>query len=184
MSSSSLRQHQRRTATTSSGHSPLARNHSLGTSVHHHSSSSSSTQKSNTSLPSPTTVMANKSTTSSSPTSPTSALITATQQDSNNALNDRNTNTVFNFDSQLSTFHNSSIHRKPSETNKLISTRNLCGSIVPLQSSASSPNIDQRPVENDLPNSPMFTSIPLRRQELRYRSTIVFIFLLRFFFLH
>jgi len=165
MSSSSLRQHQRKSAVITTEHSPLARNHSVGAATHHHSSSTSfSTQRSSRSLPSPATT----TTTTTNPN-------ILHEDDDNNQLNEKNSNNIFNFDHQLNNFHNSSLNRKMNEINIPRSTRHLCGSIIPLQSSTSSPNIDHRSTENDLLVSPIFSPLPFRKLELKYRSHLFFL---------
>lgn len=167
MSSSSLRQHQRKSAVVSGGHSPLARNHSVGTSTHHHSSSTSfATQGSYRSLPSPATT-----------TTTTTATANILHEDNHHRLDEKNASNIFNFDHPMTSFHNSSINQS---INMPQSMRLLCGSIVPLQSSTSSPNIDQRSTENEQLVSPLFSSSssssPFQKPELKYRSH-----LLRFF---
>ena len=183
-SSSSLRQHQRRTAKASGGHSPLARNHSVGAPPHHHSSlPSTTTQRSNTSLPSPKS--ASTSTTTSTTTATRTAAMSTTvaalpasplskaDNDSNQSP-DKSPSNVFHFDQQFGQFHNSSFNSKTSSSHLPKSTRHLCGSIVPLQASTSSPNIDHRPAEAEPPLSPIFSPLPLRKFELKYRSPFPF----------
>lgn len=167
-SSSSLRQHQRKTASTATtpivatGHTPLARNHSAGASMRLQSSSIT-TQRSHTSL--------------SLTTTPTTTTATATSNagpmDNNGHLNEKNLINIFHFDPPLGPFHESSLTPKTPESVVPRSTRLLCGSIIPLQTSKSSPNIDHRSIETDLPSSPLLSpALPLRRPELRYRSSI------------
>jgi hypothetical protein len=161
MSSSSLRQHQRKSAMNPGGHSPLARNHSVGAPLPHHSSSTSFvTQRSNISLPSPTTTT----------TTTTTTIANVVHEDANNQSNEKSPNQFFHFDHRINNFHNSSINQKSHETHIPRSTRLLCGSIIPLQSSTSSPNIDHRSIETDLPSLPIFPPVPLRQPELKYRS--------------
>ena len=167
MSSSSLRQYQRKSATnSSSGHSPLARNHSVGTSTHHHSSSTSfATQGSYRSLPSPTT------TTTTTATTMTTNML---QGDEHNQSDDKTPNNIFNFDQQINHFHNSSInHPQVNEIPIPRSTRHLCGTIIPLHSSTSSPNINQRSTDNEQFISSIFrTPTTFRKPELKYRSPL------------
>jgi hypothetical protein len=170
MSSSSLRQHQRRSAIIPSGHSPLARNHSVGNPAHpaHHSSSISfATQRSSRSLPSPTTTT----------TTTTTANILHEDEDINNQLDEKNSNNIFNFEHKINNFHNSSINQKSNEINMPRSTRHLCGTIIPLQSSTSSPNIDHRSSENVHSTSPIFSPIPFQKPDLKYRSHFFLLFL-------
>ena len=172
MSSSSLRQHQKKSAITTDGHSPLARNHSAGASTPHHSSSTSfATQRSYRSLPSPTRT----TTTTTTTTTNTANILHENDDDQLNEKNPSNTsnNSIFNFDRRINNFHNSSINHKPSETSMPHSTRLLCGSIIPLQSSSSSPNIDRRSIENDTLNSPTFSTPTFRKPDLKYRSYIL-----------
>jgi hypothetical protein len=167
-SSSSLRQHQRRSAIVPGGHSPLARNHSAGTPVqppHHSSSISFTTQRSSRSLPSPTTTT----------TTTTTAYILHEDDDVNNQLNEKISNNIFNFEHKINNFHNSSINQNINEINIPRSTRLLCGSIIPLQASTSSPNIDHRPLENDHSTSPIFSPLPFRKSDLKYRSHFLFL---------
>lgn len=163
MSSSSLRQYQRRSATSSSGHPPLARNHSVGTPTHHHSSSTSfATQGSYRSLPSPTTT-----TTTMATTTTTNIL----QGDNNNQLDEKTPSNVFNFDQQINHFHHSSINEKVNEIQIPRSTRHLCGTIIPLQSSTSSPNINRRSIDNEQFISSLVPSpTTFRKPDLKYRS--------------
>ena len=165
-SSSSLRQHQRKAASTATtpivatGHTPLARNHSAGASMRLQPSSIA-TQRSHTSLPLTT------------PTTTTTATSNAGPMDNNGHLNEKNLINIFHFDPPLGPFHESSLTPKTPESAVPRSTRLLCGSIIPLQTSKSSPNIDHRSIETDLPSSPLLSpALPLRRPELRYRSPI------------
>lgn len=167
MSSSSLRQNQRKSATNSIGHSPLARNHSLGTSTHHHSSSTSfATQDSYRSLPSPTT------TTTTTATTITTNML---QGDEQHQSDNKTPNNIFNFDQQINHFHNSSLnHPQINEIQMSRSTRHLCGSIIPLQSSTSSPNINRRSTDNEQFISSIFPfPTTSRKPELKYRSQLI-----------
>ena len=191
MSSSSLRQHQRRTAMASGGHSPLSRNHSVGAPPHHHSSlPSTTTQRSNTSLPSPKSATADKptnTTTTATTTAttmtttivlPTSTMIKSTDNDNDSSQSaEKSPNSVFQFDHPFRQFHNSSFNSKTSSSHLPRSTRHLCGSIVPLQASTSSPHIDHRSTEPEQqPSSPVSSSSPLRKFELKYRSPRIDLF--------
>ena len=173
MSSSSLRQYQRKSATSSSGHTPLARNHSVGTPTHDHSSSTSfATQGSYRSLPSPTTT-----TTTMATTTTTNIL----QGDNNNQLDEKTPSNVFNFDQQINHFHNSSINEKVNEIQIPRSTRHLCGTIIPLHSSTSSPNINRRSMDNEQFISSIFPSpTTFRKPDLKYRSHLSSIHFLLF----
>jgi hypothetical protein len=167
MSSSSLRQNQRKSTVVASGHSPLARNHSVGASTHHHSSSTSfATQRSYRSLPSPATTASTITTT----TTTTNANILHEDDDDNNQLNEKNSNNIFHFDQQLNHFYDSTMNQKLNEMNIPRSTRHLCGSIIPLQSSTSSPNIDHRSIEIDQLISPIFSPLPFQKSDIKYRS--------------
>jgi hypothetical protein len=160
MSTSSLRQHQRKSAVATGGHSPLARNHSAGASTHRHSSAIFlATQTSTKSLPLP------------SMTTTTTATATAKslQRNDNSKLNDKTSSNIFNFEHQINHFHNSSINQNVSETNMLRSTRHLCGSIIPLQSSTPSPNIDHLSIENEQSSSSTFSPLPFQKLDLKYR---------------
>jgi hypothetical protein len=149
-----------------SEHLPLARNHSVGASTHHHSSSTSfATQRSYRSLPSPP-----PTTTTTTTTKTTTIAANILHEDEDNQLNEKNQNNIFNFEHQINNFHNSSINQKINEINMPRSTRHLCGSIIPLQSSTSSPNIDNRSTENEHLNSPIFSPLPFRKPDLKYRS--------------
>ena len=167
MSSSSLRQHQRKSAVVATGHTPLARNHSLGAATHHHSSSTSfATERSYRSLPSPAT-------TASTITTTTTNANILHEDDDNNQLNEKNSNNIFNFDQQLNHFYDSAINQTTNEMNIPRSTRHLCGSIIPLQSSStSSPTIDRHSTENDQLTSPIFSPLPFQKSDLKYRSHI------------
>ena len=162
MSTSSLRQHQRKSVIVTGGHSPLARNHSAGNPAHNHSSSTSfATQRSSKSLPSPTMTTTKTTTTGRTNTFHTN---------NNNQLNEKTSNNIFNFEHPINHFHNSSINQNINETNMLRSTRHLCGSIIPLQSSSPSPNIDHQSLDNEHSSSPIFFPLPLRKLDLKYRS--------------
>lgn len=164
MSSSSLRQHQRKSVMVNSGHSPLGRNHSVGAPPHHHSSSTSfATQRSYRSLPSPRTAT---TTTTTPTTTPTDNVL---YEDDNNQLNEKNSNNVFSFPTQISNFHHSSINHKIHESSIPRSTRHLCGTIMPLQSSNSSPNLNNRPTENDSLSPTSSTPVSLQKPEIKYR---------------
>jgi len=150
-----------------SEHLPLARNHSLGASTHHHSSSTSfATQRSYRSLPSP------------APTTITTTTTTTTanilHEDDNNQSNEKAINNIFNFEDQINNFHNSSINQKINEMNVPRSTRHLCGSLVPLQSSTSSPNIDHPPTENEHLIAPIFSPLLFRKPDIKYRSRFLY----------
>lgn len=178
MSSSSLRQHQRKSAINTSGHSPLARNHSVGAppSLHHSSSTSVSTNRSYRSLPSPGTTTT--TTTTTAPLTTTNILLEdddnnnqLVQQSPNNINNNNNNNNIFSFENRMNNFHNSSFHHKPSEKSAPHSTRLLCGSLIPLQNSSSiSLNIDHRLIENENLNSSDFHSLLLQKLDIKYRS--------------
>jgi hypothetical protein len=171
-SSTSLRQHQRRSVIVATGHATLARNHSVGASTQHHSSSALfATRRSYRSLPSPATTT--PATTTTTTTTTTANIL---HEDDNNQLNEKNPNNIFNFEHPINNFHNSSISQNINEINMPRSTRHLCGSIIPLQSSTSSPNIDHRSIENDHLNSPIFSPIPFRKPDLKYRSNFFIFF--------
>lgn len=171
MSSSSLRQHQRKSVITTSGHSPLARNHSVGAPTPHHSSSTSfATQRSYRSLPSPPPTTIITTTTTIPSTTATTASILHEDDIDDNQSNEKQSNNVFNFDHQINNFHNSSINQKINEIHMPRSTRHLCGSIIPLQSSTSSPNIDHRLIETDQLISPIFPPLLYRKPDIKYRS--------------
>jgi len=178
-SSTSLRQHQRRSVIVATGHATLARNHSVGASTQHHSSSALfATRRSYRSLPSPATTTTATTTTTTTTTTTANIL----HEDDNNQLNEKNPNNIFNFEHPINNFHNSSISQNINEINMPRSTRHLCGSIIPLQSSTSSPNIDHRSIENDHLNSPIFSPIPFRKPDLKYRSNFFIFFLFKFLF--
>ena len=168
MSSSSIRQHQRRTAANSGGHSPLARNHSVGAPLHHHSSlPSTASQRSNTSLPSPNIKTTTTTTTETiKPTSPPTTMMITTSENYQSPSSDKSPTNFFNFDHQLGHFRHSSINSKTSTMNVPRSTRLLCGSIVPLQASTSSPNIDHRSLESDPPISPIFSPLSIEKTRI------------------
>jgi hypothetical protein len=166
MSSSSLRQHQRKSVIVASGHSPLPRTHSVASPTHHHSSSTSFvTQRSSRSLPSPTPTTI--TTTTPSTTTTTANIL---HEDDNNHLNEKNLNNIFNFEHQINNFHNSSINQKMNEINMPRSTRHLCGTIIPLQSSTSSPYIDHHSTDDEHLISPIFFPLPFRKPDIKYRS--------------
>ncbi|CAF0849610.1 unnamed protein product [Adineta steineri] len=161
MSTSSLRQHQRKSTTANTGHSPLARNNSAGNPTQHHSSSTSfATQRSYRSLPSPTMTT----------TTTTTATANILHEDNQNQFNEKNSNNFFYFDHSINNFQNSSINQNINDLHMPRSTRHLCGSIIPLQSSTPSPNIDQQSIENDTPNSPIFSPLPFQKLDLKYRN--------------
>lgn len=148
-----------------SGHPAVARNHSVGAPTHHHSSSTSfTTQRSNRSLPTQRTT---KTTTTSTTTTATANVV---YEDDNNRLNEKNLNNAFNFQYQISNFHNSSINQQFNDIHMQRSTRHLCGSIMPLESSTSSPNIDHRSIENDHLHTSLLASLSFQKPNIKYRS--------------
>lgn len=188
MSSSSLRQHQRKSVINSTGHSPLARNHSVGAPTQHHSSSTSfSSHRSYKSLPSPTLPPITTTPTPTKKTTTTTTTIEETKTDANilyedeiidNQLNEKSPNSIVKFDQQINNFHNSSINQKINELHMPRSTRHLCGTIIPLQSSTSSPNIDHRVVETEKIVSPILPTLPYRKPDIKYRFlSLLFFFL-------
>ena len=169
-SSSSLRQHQRRSLTVSSGYSSSARNHNVSKPTPHHSSSMSfTTQRPYGPFPS------SKETTAITTTTTTTTVNTL-HEDNNKQLNE-NANSIFNLQHKITNFQNSSINEKFNETTVPRSTHHLCGSIIPLPSStsSSSSNINHCSTENNHLNLRSFIPLSFKMCDIKYRSNF-FIF--------